>query len=273
MHLGIHGSIAGGYYRACEEAASLGCGALQIFTKNQVQWKARPITKEDAARFREARAKAGLRFVMSHCSYLINLASLRPALYRKSVESFEHEIERAFALGLDFLVLHPGSPGEGAEEEGRKRTIRALRGAGKGAGVQILLETSAGQGATLGRSFEDLARLLEASDRLGVCFDTCHVFAAGYDLSEGYERTLEEFDRAIGLRRIRAFHLNDSKKGLGSRIDRHEHIGAGAIGTGAFRKLLRDPRFADRPMVIETPKDPGMDKKNLDLLRRLAKGD
>lgn len=276
MLLGAHLSIAGGLHKACEEASRLGCNALQIFTKNQMQWNARPIHSEDVERFREARRKAGVDCVMAHDSYLINLASGNSALRAKSLRAFIEEIERCEALGVEFLVTHPGSPTDQGEEEGLRKMVASLRKAlSAGGRTRILLETTAGQGSTLGWRFEHLARMIDECDghpRLGVCFDTCHVFAAGYDLrtEEGYRRTMAEFDRIVGLGRLLAFHCNDSKQGLASRVDRHEHIGRGKIGSAAFRCLMTDPRFQTIPKVLETPKEGGMDMKNLAALRRLA---
>jgi deoxyribonuclease-4 len=277
MFLGAHFSIAGGPWRACEEAAELGCNTLQMFTKNQMQWAAKPIPDEDAARFRQAREKLGIRFAFAHDSYLINLASTADALFARSVKAFIEEIERAEGLGLDFLVTHPGSAGEAGIDAGIARMRCGLRDAlraCRGVRVQVLVETMAGQGNVVGRTFEEMARLVDESDRLGVCFDTCHVFAAGYDLrtEDGYGHTMDEFDRLVGVDRIRAFHLNDSKKGLGSRVDRHEHIGRGRLGRTAFRCVMTDPRFQDAPKVIETPKVDDMDRKNLAVLRKLAEG-
>lgn len=277
MLLGAHFSIAGGLYKACEEASRLGCNALQLFTKNQMQWKVRPIQSGEAERFREARRQAGVECVLAHDSYLINLASGDSALRAKSLEAFIEEIERCETLGIEFLVTHPGSPADQGEEEGLRNMAASLRQALQtGRHTRILLETTAGQGNTLGWRFEHIARMIGDCDghpRLGACFDTCHVFAAGYDIrtEDGYERTMAEFDRVVGLSRLLAFHCNDSKQGLGSRVDRHEHIGRGKIGREAFRFLMTDPRFDQVPKVLETPKEVGMDQKNLALLRRLAR--
>jgi deoxyribonuclease-4 len=278
LNLGAHISIAGGIFLSCERARDLGCDALQIFVKNERRWGARPIPEDEAARFRKARKEYGLRGALAHDSYLINLASPDRALREKSAAAFMDEMERCETLGIEGLVTHPGSPGEAGEERGLSLMAAALDGIfrrTRGFEVRVLLETTAGQGSTLGWKFEQLASIrdrLEDPGRLGFCLDTCHAFAAGYDLStpSGYDRTMEELDRVLGLRNLRAIHVNDSRKGLGSRVDRHEHIGRGEIGLGAFRKLMRDPRLRDVPKVLETPKEGGMDAVNLGVLRRLA---
>jgi deoxyribonuclease-4 len=277
MLLGAHFSVSGGLHKACEEAARLRCNALQLFTKNQRQWDSRPIAPEEAEKFREARRVAGVECVLAHDSYLINLASGDPALRKKSVHAFVHEIERCERLEIEYLVTHPGSPTDAGEEAGLRSMAASLREALQACRrTAILLETTAGQGSTLGWRFEQIARMIGdcgGHPRLGACFDTCHVFAAGYDLrsDDGYEETIREFDRIVGLDRLKAFHLNDSKQGLGSRVDRHEHIGRGKIGRTAFRRLVTDPRFERIPKVLETPKENDMDARNLALLRRFAR--
>ncbi len=275
MLLGAHMSIAGGYHLAAEKGGALGCTAIQLFTKNERQWRAKPITDEEASLFRTAVANHGIKVAFAHDTYLHNLASPKPDLWRKSVDAFAEELARCERLGLDFLVTHPGSPGDTGADTGIGRMRDALAEIlerTKGFRSRILLETTAGQGATLGSRFDEMARLLEGFDLIGVCFDTCHVFAAGYDLRTrpGYDAVLSEFDRHIGLGRLRAFHLNDSKKDLGCRVDRHEHIGRGCIGRDAFRFIMNDPRFADVPKVLETPKENDMDPVNLAVLRKLA---
>lgn len=278
MNLGAHVSIAGGLARACERGRDAGGDVIQMFVKNERQWRARPLADPEIAAFRRARADCGIRIAFAHDTYLINLASTDTVLWEKSVDAFVEELERCEALGLAFLVTHPGSPGKAPESEGIRRMAEGLGTAlrrTRGFAVRVLLETNAGQGRCLGWRFQQLRAILDRlaePERVGFCFDTCHVFAAGYDLSTpgGYEDTMEAFDRAVGLRRLEAFHLNDSKKGLGSRVDRHEHIGRGEIGREAFRRLMRDPRFRHVPKVIETPKEGNMDAINLALLRRLA---
>ncbi|HYE99182.1 MAG TPA: deoxyribonuclease IV [Planctomycetota bacterium] len=276
--LGAHLSIAGGHALACARAHEAGCNALQIFVKNHRMWRASPLAPADADLFRRAREAAGVKSAFAHATYLLNLASPDPGLWAKSLDGFVDELARCDALGLDALVVHPGAAGPPGKEAAAAALAKALDQAvarTAGSRVRILLETAAGQGGALGSSFGELRSVVDRlgdASRIGFCLDTCHVFAAGYDLStrEGYDRTFEAFDRELGLRRLEAFHLNDSKKGLGSRVDRHEHIGKGAIGPGAFERLMRDRRFRDIPKVIETPKVGDMDRVNLDLLRRMA---
>lgn len=268
MYLGVHCSIAGGYQRACKEAKELGCNTLQMFVKNQMMWRAKSITCEEAATFR--REREGIRFAFGHDSYLINLATTDKALWQRSLDGFIHELERCDTLGLDFLVMHPGSPGAAGADVGIAQMIQAFN-AVKGVRTKIAIETMAGQGNVIGWRFEHLRAILEGVKYdMGVCFDTCHVFAAGYDLREKYDEVMDEFDRVVGLKRICAFHLNDSVKGLGSRVDRHWHIGKGKLGKKPFQRLMTDERFAGVPKVLETPKEGNADRKNLKVLRELA---
>ena len=263
---------------AIERGAALDLEAIQIFVKNQRQWKSHVVPEEEVTAFREARKAAGFKFAIAHDTYLINLATVDNELWRKSIDAFIDEMKRCEALGLEYLVTHPGAPGKAGEEAGIKNMIRALNEAHrktKGFRVRILLETTAGQGTVLGWKFEQMRAILDGlkdPDRLGFCFDTCHVFAAGYDIStrKGYEKTMNEFDRILGLDRLQAFHVNDSKKGLGCRVDRHENIGKGAIGIEAFRCLMKDERFRAVPKILETPKENDMDLVNLRILRGLA---
>jgi deoxyribonuclease-4 len=255
-------SIVGGYYKAVEAAAEYGMDVVQLFTKNSNQWKAKPISGTEIDEFRAALKSTGVRFPVAHDSYLINLASPDDALWQKSLEAFTIELERAEALGLIGVVMHPGSCIDSSEDDGLARIIRALDKAHKStAGFQTLtlLETTAGQGSNLGYRFEHLARIansVAAPERVGVCVDTCHIFAAGYPITTeiAYRGTMDEFDRVVGIKRIRAFHLNDSLRELGSRVDRHAKIGAGKLGLEPFRHLLNDSRFAKVPMYMETPK-------------------
>ena len=282
--LGTHKSIAGGYHNALITAQEHGCDTVQIFTKNNNQWAGKPLTTEQTTLFRQKLAEFKLQLPMAHDAYLINLASPDQALYRRSLDAFVHEVERAEALGLTYLVTHPGTPTDGDREAGLRRVALALDETHRRCPkcrVMVLLETTAGQGNSVGHRFEDLACILDSvknPDRLGVCLDTCHVFAAGYPLSpfRSYEATMAEFDRLIGLEKLRAFHLNDSRKPLGSRVDRHAHIGQGCLGLEPFRLLLNDPRFRGHPMVLETPKegpnDEDMDPVNLTTLRELQNG-
>ncbi len=278
---GAHMSIAGGHHNAALIAREHDCEALQIFTKNSNQWAARELSDDEVRLFRRTLRQTRVRRTIAHDSYLINLASPNEELFRKSVEAFIVEMQRAERLGLSYLVAHPGSHTGTDEETGLQNVTRGLDEVHRrcaGFRVRILLETTAGQGACLGHRFEQLAFILSAvaePRRLGVCFDTCHVFAAGYPLApEGdYHATMAEFDRIIGLRRLRVFHVNDSKKPLGSRVDRHAHIGRGCLGLLPFRLLVNDPRFHDRPMILETPKEEDgqdMDPVNLAVLRSLV---
>jgi deoxyribonuclease IV len=279
--LGAHQSIAGGVHNALLGAARLGCDTVQMFTKNTTQWAARPLSSLDIDLFRKALHQTRLRFATAHDSYLINLASPNPGLWRKSVEAFADELDRAAALGLKYLVTHPGAHMGAGEEAGLALVARALdevHARRPEVRVKVLVELTAGQGSCLGHRFEHLAAIIgQAKDpgRLGVCFDTCHALAAGYPLGTEaeYRDTFQEFDRVIGLRRLKLFHLNDSKKPLGSRVDRHEHIGKGCLGLEPFRRLVNDRRFQKTPMILETPKhDPQgneMDPVNLNVLRGL----
>jgi len=284
LRLGAHMSIAGGVQRAIERARRVKASALQVFVKSSRQWSARPLDDDEVRAFRQEAERAGLApYTLAHATYLINLASPADALWRRSCEAFGVELARAQALGIPYVVIHPGSHLGAGEAAGIGRVARALReqlGGRRGAfapGVTVLLELTAGQGTNLGSRFEEIAAILSASGverRLGVCFDTCHALAAGYDFREraGFDRTFEEFDRILGLERLRAFHLNDSQFGPGSRRDRHAHIGRGRLGLEAFRLLLNDRRFAGLPMVLETPKGEDLrdDVKNLRVLRSLV---
>ncbi|MGH7415634.1 MAG: deoxyribonuclease IV [Candidatus Rokuibacteriota bacterium] len=277
--LGAHMSIAGGLFRALERGREVGCGAVQIFLRNQRQWAARPYTDNEVREFRAAWKATGVRVVFAHANYLINLATPVPAEWRRAVDAFHDELERAEALGLPFVVIHPGSHRDTGLEEGIRRVagaIDALHERTRGYRGRIVLENTAGGGSSIGRSFEELAAILAAvrePARVGVCLDTCHLFAAGYDIRtiEGYRTTMARCRRLLGLRRVRAFHLNDARQPLGSGLDRHEKIGRGHLGVEPFRWLLNDPRFARVPMALETPKDPEprADREALALLRRL----
>jgi deoxyribonuclease-4 len=286
--LGAHLSIAGGLPRAVDRAEASGCEALQIFTKSAGQWRAREIPPEEAALFRRRLRQTRIRPVVAHNSYLINVAAADPVLRRRSIEALRDELDRAESLGLDGLVMHPGSYTSGTEAAGLEMIADALAGilaSRRDQRVRILLEHTAGQGTNLGHRFEHLAGIIDllgGSPRVGVCLDTCHLLAAGYDIcsTEGYEDTFGQFGKIVGFSRLRAFHLNDSKKPCGSRVDRHEHIGKGCLGVAPFRRILNDPRFARLPMLLETPKvdtpqtrrasdvDP-LDRMNLRTLRRL----
>lgn len=277
---GAHMSISGGVSKSFARGESVGLDAMQIFAKNERQWTAKPISAEEVAAFQAEQQRTGIHPVIVHDSYLINLAAPADDLREKSIAAFADELERCAQLKIPYLVTHPGAHTGIGEEAGLVRVadaISRLLAEGVGGTTMILLETTAGQGTALGYRFEHLARLFELipyHDRLGVCVDTCHIFAAGYDIRDPdtYDATFAELDRLVGLERVKCFHLNDSQKDLGSRVDRHAHIGQGCIGTEAFRLLVNDPRFARLPMIIETPKGEDMaeDRMNLALLRSLV---
>lgn len=279
-YLGAHMSISGGLHLAIDRAVAAGCGVLQLFTRNANQWKGKPLSDADAALFREKFAASGLHEAVSHDIYLINLAAAEGEVRDKSLASFRDELETCARLGIAKVVMHPGSHLADTPEAGLERVIAAFdrlfaevpQFEGK-----VLLETTAGQGTNLGRTFEELQTIIAGSrfsDRFAVCFDTCHTFAAGYDTTtaEGYADTMAQFDRIIGLDRLQCFHLNDSKKGLGSRVDRHDHIGQGALGLNPFRFIMNDLRFENIPKILETPKGDNdeMDAVNLGILRGLV---
>lgn len=277
--LGAHVSAAGGVSKAFERGQSIGCQAMQIFTRNQNRWDAKPLDRTEVERWQAAAAESGVAPVVAHASYLINLGSPDDALWEKSIAAFVDELERAEALGLLGVVLHPGAHMQRGEEAGIARVAAALNRCHQAtAGFQTLtlLEITAGQGTVLGYKFEHLAAMRrQAADpeRIGVCFDTCHAFAAGYDFrsAEDYAAMMEDFERTVGLAQLKVFHFNDSKNELGSRKDRHEHIGQGQIGLSGFAHFLNDPRFAGVPMILETPKSADMheDVRNLAVLRGL----
>lgn len=277
--LGAHMSIAGGLHLAFRRIVEVQGEALQIFTRNERQWQVPPLSEEAVSLFHEQHRETGFMPVAAHDSYLINLAAVDPTTLEKSVVGFAAELQRAELLRIPYLIMHPGSHGGMGVEEGLEHFVDNLDRAmalSECSNVTVLLETTAGQGTNLGSRFEELAAILRASDFrhcLGICYDTCHTFAAGYDLRtrEAYARTFSHFDETVGLENLKFFHLNDSRKGLGSHVDRHEHIGRGEIGLEAFRLLLNDPRFSDHPMVLETPKGKDLreDRENLAVLRSL----
>ena len=275
--LGAHVSSAGGVERAPARAEEIESAVLQLFTKQPSRWAEPQISEETQKRFREERLRAGITTAVVHDSYLINLSSPDPALWGRSLACFTGEVRRAGALGLDFVVSHPGNATDGDITRGIARNAdgveRAL--ADVVGGPIVLLELTAGSGMSVGGTFENLAGLIGrlspgALDRVGICFDTCHAYAAGYDLVEDYDGVFEEFDDVLGLDRLRLFHVNDSKGELGSHRDRHEHIGRGTLGEGPFRRLMGDERFVGVPKILETPKDDdsvAADMSNLTLLR------
>ena len=279
--LGAHMSIAGGVGNAFIEGKKVDCDAIQIFTKSSRQWASKPYSKEEIELFHINREETGIGAVVAHDSYLLNMGSPDAALRSRSVAAFIDELERCEVLGVTNLIAHPGSHVGTGELDGIKTIAKSLDEVHKacpGYRVKVTLEITAGQGSNLGYRFEQIADMIDAtkeSDRLRVCFDTEHAFAAGYDIRtrDGYERTISEFDEIIGIDLLAAFHLNDSKKEFNSRVDRHEHIGKGFIGVEAFRMLMNDKRFWGLPMCLETPKGPDLkeDRENLELLRSLIK--
>lgn len=281
--LGAHMSIAGGHHRAVFAAQAAGCDCVQIFTKNNNQWRANELTDGRAAQFEEALGATGVSHPLAHASYLINLATPDAGLWRKSIDALVVELQRAERLGLLGVVLHPGAYTTSSEQAGLARIAAALDETHRqapGIAVRVLLENTAGQGTNLGFRFEQLAAIIDAvaePDRLAICFDTCHAFAAGYDMTseKAYKATMRELNRTVGVALVAAFHLNDSQRPLGGRVDRHAHIGRGEMGTEPFRLLLADRRFRKRPMYLETPKGTengeDFDRLNLSVLRGLAR--
>ena len=291
MRIGAHMSIAGGVSKAVDRAVVHGCEALQIFTKNASQWRGKALEAGEISLFRQRIEQAGITPVVSHASYLINLATTVPLLRQQSIVAFVDELDRAEALGLLGVVIHPGTCTAGTDEDALRLIADAIRVAFKARPryrAMVLLEHTAGQGRSLGHRFEHLASVithLRGAKRVGVCLDTCHLVASGYDITTdaGYGDTFASFDRIVGLERVKVFHGNDSKRPCGSRVDRHEHIGQGCLGLEPFRRLLRDERFRDLPILIETEKTHGAEKRgpiaadpldvrNLETLRRLRAG-
>ena len=288
MRLGAHMSTAGGVYKAFQRGDACGCDSMLVFTKSNRQWKAKPLTEKDITAYRKASEQyAHVYPVAVHASYLINIASPDEAIWQKSYDALKIEVERAAAFQIPLLTFHPGSHMKSGEEAGLNRIATGLKQllaetAEIAADVTICLETMAGQGTNLGYQFEHLAYVLDdvkGGERLGVCFDTCHVLAAGYDIRtpDSYAATMAQFDQVIGLEHIKCFHFNDSKHSLGERKDRHEHIGRGQVGAQGFANFLNDPRWADHPAHLETPKkekdeagnEVEMDPINLAALREL----
>ena len=289
IKVGAHMSVAGGTYKALQRGKEVGCTVVQVFTKNASQWAAKPISEEDAALFKSTCSETGYvaADLVAHDSYLINLASPDDALWEKSLQAFGHELDRCATLGIPGLVTHAGAHMGSGEERGLERIAAGLDRVlteRPGQNVMVLLETTAGQGTCLCYSFEHLASVLgmlpgDHRNRVGVCWDTCHLFAAGIDFTDDYkyERMVESFDRIVGLDKLKAIHMNDSKKGLGSRVDRHDHIGQGALGLEPFRYIMNDPRLAHLPKILETPKgnageETANDMMNLQALRGLVAG-
>jgi len=277
--LGAHMSIRGGVHMAIERACSINCTAMQIFVKNNMQWFARRLARQEIRAFLEHQQRGELLSVFAHANYLINLAATNPQFHANSIRALSEELTRADQLGLPFLVLHPGAHLGAGEEAGLEKIIASVNGMFRKTSnirTRIALETTAGQGSSLGYAFEQIAYIIDnvcEQERICVCLDTAHVFAAGYDIGSepATRRMFREFDRVIGLDRLAAIHLNDSKTVRGSRVDRHEHIGKGKIGLDAFRLIMRDPRFRKIPKVLETPKGKDLreDVENLKTLRGL----
>lgn len=276
-------SIEGGVENAPLRGKKAGCQVIQIFTKNNNRWNSRQLTDKDIRNFKENSIDTGVIPSASHTAYLINLASPNTEIYKKSLEAFYDEMERAERLGLPYLIFHPGAHLGSGENTGLKKiadSINILLKKASDFKLMLLLETTAGQGSHLGYKFEHLSEIIEMVDekgKMGVCLDTCHIFAAGYDISNeyGYKKTFEDFNKIIGIDKLKVFHINDSKKELGSRVDRHEHIGKGKLGLTAFRLLLNDTRFKNVPMILETPKGKTMreDRRNLSVLKGLIRVD
>jgi deoxyribonuclease-4 len=279
--LGAHMSIAGGVHTAIERGMRIGCTTMQMFVKNNNQWKAKPLAAKEVASYKKLRLESNIAPVVVHDTYLINLCAHDRDILKQSREALKDEFDRSELLGVEYLNFHPGSHMGAGEDDGIKRIVESLNiihEQTRGYRVKSVLETTAGQGTALGYRFEQLQRiieLVEERERMAVCVDTCHVFAAGYDIAteRGYEQTFEEFDRIVGLERLVAFHVNDSKREFGSRVDRHEHIGKGRIGKPGFALLMRDGRFRAIPKILETPKGPDMkeDIENMAVLKNLAR--
>jgi deoxyribonuclease-4 len=279
--LGAHTSTSGGVSKAIERAEKLGFTAIQIFTKNNNRWVAKPLEDNEISEFKSKLKNSNIKFVVSHDSYLINLCAVKAELLEKSRKSFIDELERCEALEIPYLNFHPGSHTGRGEDDGLKviaESINIAHDKTKGFKVSSMLELTAGQGTTLGYKFEHIAKIIELVEdkkRMSVCIDTAHVFAAGYDIrtKEAYEKTFNEFDEIIGLEKLKCFHINDSKKELGSRVDRHEHIGKGFIGKEGFANIMNDKRLESIPKILETPKGKEQleDLENLEILKSLIK--
>ena len=279
MKVGVHTSIAGGVENAAVRAKKIGCDTFQMFSASPRGWKTLCPTPEDCQRFREARATCGLAPVAVHDNYLINLASADRVIRERSIEAFRGEIERALALGADYLIVHPGSAKGTTKSRALRTFVEAMLQAAKGAqlnGLMILIENTAGQGSALGRSFEEVADIIAGAGKelpVGACIDTAHCFEAGYPIhtKAGLLGTVRTLDSTVGISRVRIIHANDSKSAFASHADRHQHIGKGAIGVEAFRRIARHPKLRAIPFICETPVDrPGDDERNLRTLRKLA---
>lgn len=279
--LGAHMSNAGGVHRAVERGISIGCTTMQLFVKNNVQWEGKPLTEEDVSSYKKLLSESNIAPVMVHDTYLINLCAKDKKILKKSRVALKEELDRSERLGVEYLNFHPGAHMGQGEVEGVKliaESLNIIHEQTRGYKVKSVIEATAGQGTVLGYRFEQLQAIIDLvqdKNRMAVCIDTCHVFAAGYDIAteKGYEQTFREFDAVVRLDRLVAFHVNDSKRECGSRVDRHIHIGQGRIGLHGFRLLMNDPRFANIPKILETPKGPDMkeDVENMAMLRGLIK--
>lgn len=275
--IGSNVPAIGGFHAGFQWGDKWGCECIQIYITLSRKWKVKELTKEEIIKFKTAWKNSSVKQVIAHVPFLVNLASPNKEKWRKSLDRLITEISRAERFGVSFLVLHPGSYGNSNKKEGIKQVICGLNFAfrkSKISSVKILLETMAGQGTMLGSNFEEIAEILEKvanSEFLGVCFDTAHVFMAGYDIRnyEGYEKVLKEFDKIVSIKKISAFHINDSKTKLGSRNDRHTSIGEGELNLKVFHALLQDPRFSEIPKILEIPERDIRSKENLDLLKKL----
>ncbi len=278
--LGAHMSIAGGMHTSVERASKIGCNVMQVFVKNNNQWRGKKLSDKEILLFKEKLTQSDIKYVMAHDTYLINLCAINKMILSRSRATLKDEFDRCEQLGIEYLNFHPGSHMGQGEVDGIKLiadSLNIIHGQTTGYKVKSVLETTAGQGTAIGYRFEQLQAiidLIEEKNRMAVCIDTCHIFAAGYNISNeaGWEKTFNEFDDIIGLERLVAFHVNDSKRECGSRIDRHEHIGKGKIGLEGFRLLMNDQRFLDTPKILETPKGEDMkeDIENIKKLRLLA---
>jgi deoxyribonuclease IV len=283
LPIGAHESTAGGVYTAFDRARRAGCTALQVFTKNNNQWRAKPLSDGDIENYKTAASNSNVSGVVAHACYLINLCALNKAILKRSIAAMTDELTRCDQLGITGVVVHPGSHLGAGEDDGIKKIAESLdtiHSEIPSAKALTILETTAGQGSAIGYKFEHLRAIIDLTEqpqRIGICLDTCHIFAAGYDIrtEETYHRAMAEFDNIIGLQRLIVIHTNDSRKPLGSRVDRHEHIGKGMIGKNGFRWLMKDNRIAHIPKILETQKSEDLheDKRNIGILRRLARQD
>ncbi len=277
MKFGAHVSISGGVFNAPQNGLDITCDVVQIFTRNQRQWRVPELTDEEIEKFKSEETRTGVKVVSVHASYLINLGAADKKILKGSQQGFTVEMQRAEALGIPFLVVHPGSHVGAGEIVGMQRIAESLNSVLERCPdfkLKVLLEATAGQGDNLGYTFEQLAEIksqVEQKERVGVCLDTCHIFAAGYEIrtKAGYEKTIRNLEETIGVDQVGVIHANDSMRELGSRVDRHTHIGKGEIGLAGFKHFVNDPRFQHAPMIIETP-ERDMDKKNLRQLRKLV---